>query len=188
MSSRKKAKVIPFISIPKDIFKSAAYGDLDVHAQATYTYLRSKYIERKHKNGTRTGNAEDISLTFEEMESVMSRSKLNDCFKSIWGHGLLEWVRHGGVGKVCNIFRIDGYNEHGRLIRLPWCDWEDTDGFLARLKDGPISRSGRKCVGYGFGTAWKTKREDMLDAVRKGQRKRSEKGSERKQRYSTNTN
>jgi hypothetical protein len=164
----------------REIFDSAAFQDLSPYSQTAYLHFRAKYREFRQGNGAkgqdrfRVGNAEDISLTYSEMGHLMSRGKYSRVLQELWEHGLIEYVRHGGPGKVCSIFRIDGFNDRGEQIRLSWPDWTERgrEDFVNRLKDGGSRVDRKKYSGYGFERQWQENPERMQEAVLKGVRKR----------------
>jgi hypothetical protein len=164
----------------REIFDSPAFKDLSPYAQAAYLHFRAKYRQFNKEVGSKdkrqkvkVGNAEDISLTYAEMARHMSKGKYAKVQGELWEHGFIEYVRHGGPGKICNIFRIDGYNEKGELIRLPWAEWKKNDPeFAKKLKGGPSRIDRSKYKGYGFEKQWEENPEKMHKAVINGIRKR----------------
>lgn len=93
--ARKKSN--PFVAIPKSMLTSYAWLELGHPARVAYLHLKYKF------NGK---NAEDLSLTYNEMEPLMSRKTFSKAMKQLLGCGFVKLVRKGGLMRNPNIYAL----------------------------------------------------------------------------------
>lgn len=128
MARRKKGKTISgqFVYITHKMIDSKAWKSLSGNAILVYIEIMRK------RNGS---NDKDLSLTYYEMKGLLSTATVRKCFVELAEKGLIDFVRHGGLQKQCNIYavserwrkyghpdfegvRIDKWNYHGFAMSL----------------------------------------------------------------------
>ena len=93
MSKRKKQKARNFIMVFKEMLEDPEWRSLSSSAKVVWLYLRAKFNYR---------NLGEVSLTYSEMEGVMSSRTFSRSKDELEEKGWIEKKKQGGLyGGVC---------------------------------------------------------------------------------------
>ena len=91
-----------YFRITSDMMNSAAWKELDPYDITTYAYLKSKYYVKKDG----TDNVRDISLTYEEMTSLMSQNRFKKSIDKLISVGLIDLEIHNPHTRKATIYSL----------------------------------------------------------------------------------
>lgn len=97
MGKRKKKINGGFVILEYGLLDSEEWKTLSPSSVKAYFFLRRKF------NGS---NADDLSLTYQEMKPYMAANTLNRAFKELVGKQIISIVRPGGLFARCSIYSI----------------------------------------------------------------------------------
>ncbi len=100
--SRSASGSIKHLRITHNMLNSKAWQQLDPYDITTYLYFKSKYY--KKKNGD--FNYKNISLTYGEMEPVMSWGRFKKSIDNLLRVGLIDIVRHRPQARDATIYGL----------------------------------------------------------------------------------
>ncbi len=106
-----------YLRITADMLKSKAWQELDPYDITAYMYFKDKY----HVKSNGDSNVKDISLTYEEMEPVMSWGRFKKSIDSLLRVGLIDIVHHRPQARDATIYGLSSrwhkYGEKGFVKR-----------------------------------------------------------------------
>jgi len=101
------------------MLRSKAWQELDAYDITTYIYFKSKY----HVKSNGENNSTDISLTYEEMEPVMSWGRFKKSIDALLRVGLIDIIRHSPQTRNATIYGLSSrWHKYG------------ADGFIKRQR------------------------------------------------------
>jgi hypothetical protein len=84
------------------MLNSKAWQELDPYDITAYVYFKSKHT--KKKNGDY--NSDDISLTYEEMEPLMSWGRFSKSIDNLLRVGLIDIIKHSPHTRDATIYGL----------------------------------------------------------------------------------
>ena len=91
-----------YLRITHSMLKSKAWQALDPYDMTAYVYFKSKYTRKKNGDF----NNKDISLTYKEMESVMSWQRFSKSIDKLLATGFIDIVRHSPQTRDATIYGL----------------------------------------------------------------------------------
>lgn len=103
MSKYKKSNTPQHVQLLYELLKDPEWRNLSSSAKIVYIYLRANF---KHKTLT------DLSLTYKEMEDMMSRPTISSAFKELIKKKFIKKIKAGGLfGGKCEYKLIGKYKD-----------------------------------------------------------------------------
>jgi hypothetical protein len=100
-----------YLRITADMMRSKAWAELDPFDITAYVYFKEKY----HVKSTGENNARDISLTYKEMEAVMSWGRYKKSVDNLLRVGLIDLVKHRPHTRDCTIYGLSSrWHKYGQ--------------------------------------------------------------------------
>ena len=97
MGRTKKNRLPPFVAIYKEMLKSEAWEAISNPARVAYLHLKGKSCSA-HDN--------ELTLSFGEMERIMSRHTFASAIKQLEECGFIVKTQRGGMYRQRNFYRI----------------------------------------------------------------------------------
>ncbi len=106
-----------YLRITADMMRSKAWAELDAYDISAYLYFKQKY----HVKSNGDTNVKDISLTYEEMESVMSWGRFKKSIDKLLQVGLIDIIKHRPQTRAPTIYGLSSrwhkYGQEAFVIR-----------------------------------------------------------------------
>lgn len=100
-----------YLRITADMLKSKAWAELDAYDITSYLYFKQKY----HVKSNGDTNGKDISLTYEEMKSVMCHDRFKKSVDNLLRVGFIDLVKHRPQIRECTIYGLSSrWHKYGQ--------------------------------------------------------------------------
>ena len=95
--AKKKNRLPPFVAIVKEMLRSDAWAELTNASRVAYVHLKDKCVSYEQS---------DITLSFREMERIMSRHTFSHAIDQLEEVGFIIKQQRGGLYRKRNYYRF----------------------------------------------------------------------------------